>query len=425
MKLSLYRMATILGGPLIDLYLRRRMARGREDRNRFPERHGQASMARPAGGLVWLHGASVGEGLSMLPLIERIRAGHSGLTVLVTTGTVTSAALMAERLPEGVIHQYVPVDRPAWVRRFLDHWRPGLALWFESELWPNLVLETAARSIPMVLVNGRMSTTSYEKWRRHPGAIRPLLARFRLCLGQTDVDAGRFHELGAPDTGSLGNLKFAVPPLPADEQAVNDMRGMIGDRPCWLAASTHAGEEAVAGRVHAELRRKHEDVLTVVVPRHPERGGVIAAELAQQGLRVARRSAGESLARDTDVYLADTLGELGLFYRLADAVFIGKSLARTGGQNPLEPARLGAPMVFGPHMENFAEIAGQLLEEGGARQIADEHQLASALVDLLADSAAAVEMGARAKAFSERQADVLDRIAERLSPMLRAAEVAR
>ncbi len=416
MKLALYRLATNLGGPFIRLYLQRRMAGGREDRSRFEERLGLASLPRPVGPLVWLHGASVGEALSMLPLIARIRRDDPTRNILVTTGTVTSASLMADRLPDGALHQYVPVDRVAWVRQFLDHWSPDVALWMESELWPNLVLETAAREIPMVLVNGRMSDRSYAKWRRHPGLIRRLLTAFGLCLGQTDIDAERFAALGAPAVACAGNLKFAAEPLPANAAAVDAMREMTGDRPCWLAASTHAGEEAIAGRAHRAVQTTLPDLLTVVVPRHPERGASIAGELSDAGLVVARRSSGDVVTADTDIYLADTLGELGLFYRTADAVFMGKSMTRKGGQNPVEPARLGAALLYGPYMDNFSEIARRLVDEGGALQVANVAELAAALVRLLGDRAEAETMGARATAFAEREAGVIDRVYETLSP---------
>ena len=242
MIFSLYRGLTRIGGPLIDLYLARRLKRGKEHPARFPERKGIAGQERPAGPLVWLHAASVGEAVSMLPIVEALQ-GRGGLTVLVTTGTVTSAAMMADRLPEGAIHQFVPVDRPAWVQRFLDHWRPSLALWVESEFWPNLLTETARRKIPLVLLNGRVSDRSFRRWRKMPDFIGGLLSGFALCLGQTEEDARRLAALGAPKTACLGNLKFAAPALPADAVALAGLIETLGRRPCWLAASTHAGEE--------------------------------------------------------------------------------------------------------------------------------------------------------------------------------------
>ncbi|MEQ8666982.1 MAG: 3-deoxy-D-manno-octulosonic acid transferase [Rhodospirillales bacterium] len=415
MKLALYRFATIAGLPLIRAYLARRRVRGREDRARFSERLGVPSLPRPAGPLVWMHGASVGEALSMLPVIGWMREHRSDLNILVTTGTVTSATLLAERLPAGAVHQYIPVDRPAWVRRFLQHWRPDRALWFESELWPNLLLECRRSGVPMALVNGRMSGRSFEKWQRHPNVVRELLGCFDICLGQTETDADRFRQLGAANTASFGNLKLAADPLPADDAAVAALSAAIAGRPCWLASSTHAGEERIAGRVHRELAARHPGLLTIVVPRHPDRGAAIVAELAKQGLRVARRGVDEALPGATDdIYVADTVGELGLFYRLADIVFIGKSMTLEGGQNPIEPARFAKPVLFGPNMQNFEELSARMLEAGAACRVADEAGLVAKLGALLTDADEAAAQGARARSFAEAEASVLDAVMDAL-----------
>lgn len=418
MMLLLYRWATTLGGPAIQIYLNRRMARGKEDPHRFGERLGRPARPRPSGLVVWVHAASVGESISVLPLIERVRAMRPDATVLLTTGTVTSARLMAERLPAGAIHQFVPVDRVAYVRSFLDHWRPDLALWAESEFWPNLLGETAKRNIPIVLINGRVSDRSFARWRRYRGTIKSILGGFRLCLGQSETDADRLRQLGAPVVAAPGNLKLAAPPLPADPAKLADLRAQIAGRPVWVAASTHAGEEVLCGRVHRQLTLCHPGLLTLVVPRHPERGKGIAEELAADGLVVARRSAGEPITESTGVYVADTIGELGLFYRLADIAFIGKSLVPLGGQNPLEAACLDCAILFGPHMDNFREIAARLKGSGGAEEVADEAALVAVLGRLLTDREDRDARAAAASAFARAEAQVLDRIVERLAPFL-------
>jgi 3-deoxy-D-manno-octulosonic-acid transferase len=414
MILGLYRFLTTLGGPLIRRYLNGRLARGKEDPVRFQERLGVAGLPRPEGGLVWLHAASVGEAMSMLPVIEALQS-RPGLTVLLTTGTVTSAAMMAGRLPAGAIHQFVPVDRIAWVRRFLDHWKPDLALWSESEFWPNLLVETARRRVPLVLLNGRISARSFRRWLQMRRFARTLLSCFVLCLGQTEEDARRLATLGAPKTACLGNLKFAAPALPADETALAALLQELGDRPRWLAASTHAGEEAVAGRVHKALAIP--GLVTLIVPRHPDRGAEISDELREMGLQPTRRSLGEPLG---DVHIADTLGELGLFYRAAPQVFMGKSLVGQGGQNPLEPARLGVSVLFGPHMGNFADIAHRMQEAGAAKQVATEGDLVAALAERFADPALAIEEGQRAKRFSSGEDGVLAAVIEAISLWLPA-----
>ncbi len=414
---SLYRAAAILGSPLIAAYLGRRLKRGKEDPLRFGERMGLAAMPRPAGPVVWLHGASVGEALSMLPVIERLAAHPAGPKILVTTGTVTSAKLMAERLPASAVHQYVPVDRPAWVARFLDHWRPDIALWWESELWPNLVIETKRRRIPMLMANARMSPRSFKKWQRFPGFADMLIAAFDAILTQSDIDTERFRALGG-QAETLGNLKFAVPPLPADPERLSGLQAAISGRPVWLAASTHAGEEAACWRAHRIVSEKFPNLLSIIVPRHADRGQAIAAALGQAGARVARRAIGEQPGPDIDVYIADTMGELGVFFRAAPIVFMGKSLLPQGGQNPIEPARLGTAIISGPHTWNFEKIVADLQAAGGIRIVADDAELAVALAADLADPAAATGRALAAKRHVEAAAEVLDTFMDRIDPML-------
>lgn len=415
---ALYRLATDLGAPLVTLLLAHRRAKGKEDPVRFPERLGHAAAPRPPGRLIWLHGASVGEAMALLALIERLRRDRPETGLLLTTGTVTSARLMAERLPRGVIHQFVPVDRMAYVRRFLDHWRPDLVLWAESEFWPNLVSEIGRRRISLVLVNGRISDRSLKRWRRWPGLIGEILGCFTLCLAQTADDATRLGELGAARVAASGNLKDAAPPLPADSAALAALAERFQSRPRWLAASTHSGEELMAGRVHRDVKKTVPDVLTVIAPRHPERGPAIAEDLRGLGLAVALRSAGEAVAANTDVYVADTLGEMGLFYRLAPVVYMGKSLAPLGGQNPLEPARLGCALVYGPHMTNFKAIAERFAAAQASVVVGDEAALGAAIVRLLGDGAERQRLAEAARAVAGAEAGVLDRIMTALAPFL-------
>lgn len=417
LPLALYRTLTDAGAGLIRLYLRRRLRRGKEHAERFGERLGRAARPRPAGPLIWLHGASVGEALSALPLIDALRRSRPEVTVLVTTGTVTSANVLEQRLSAGVIHQFIPVDRAPWVNAFLDHWRPDLVLWLESELWPNTLAALGLRRVPALLVNGRMSEVSCARWKRWaPATARHLLAAFSACLAQTAADADRLRHLGAREAVCVGNLKAAALPLPADEQALATLRRSIGQRPVWLAASTHPGEEALMGRVHGGVATGHPGLLTIIVPRHPERGPAIADDLRAQGLRVARRAAAEPITSETQVYLADTMGELGLFYRLAAVAVMGKSLVGSGGQNPLEAARLGCAVLYGPRMENFREIAAALEAGGAARVVADEAGLAETLGRLLSDPAVCQTMGEAGRALAD--GEVIDRILDRVALLL-------
>lgn len=425
MKLSLYRMATTLGGPLIRLYLNKRLKRGKEDSDRFDERLGIASRPRPNGRLVWIHGASVGESLSVLSFIERVLKDYPGTSILVTTGTITSARLMAKRLPEGAFHQYVPVDRVGYVRRFLEHWKPDLAFWVESEFWPNLVIETRARAVPMVVLNGRMSQSSYEGWCKSRAMIERILSAFPLVLAQSDTDALRFNDLGAKAVNVPGNLKYAANALPADVTELTQLKDTIGQRPIWLASSTHAGEEAIAGRVHKTLKGTVNNPLTIIVPRHPERGDEIATELTASGLSVCQRSKGEAILDQTDVYIADTLGELGLFYRLCPVVFIGKTLCGVGGQNPIEAAQLGCALIFGPDMSNFEDASALLSDAGGARWVANEQELTKTLEDLMTNEQNRTNAATAAKDAISAEAKVLDRVMDTLKPFLGGEHDAR
>lgn len=421
MMLGLYRGAAIVGAPVIRLVLDRRRQRGKEDRARAEERFGVASLPRPDGPLAWIHAASVGEAISVLSLIGRLREDRPGLNLLVTTGTVTSAAIMADRLPPGVSHQYIPVDHPRWIGRFLDHWRPNLALWLESEFWPNTLSELADRRIPVVLVNGRVSAKSFASWRRFPGTIAALLNKFSLCLAQSADDAEKLTALGARDVRMPGNLKFAAAPLPADDTELRALAGMIGDRPVWAAVCTHPGEEEIVAAAHDELVHRFPDLLTIIAPRHPVRGDEIAKRLRSGGRNTARRSAGEPIGPATAVYVFDTVGELGLVYRLAGVAFIGGSLVPHGGQNPLEAAKLNCAIAHGPCMTNFTAIAEEMRRAGAVEEVSDAGQLAGAVAGLLHDGALRRRRIAAAAGVAMEKDGIIDQVLGELAPFLDAA----
>src|SRR3954454_10220730 len=354
--------------PLAPVLIKRRLKKGKEDPARVGERRGISRDIRPHGPLVWIHGASVGEVLAAAALIERLRALE--IRVLLTSGTVTSAAIVAKRFPGDIIHQYVPYDSPRYVDRFLDHWRPSLALFVESDLWPNLILSSAARRLPMVLINGRMSHRPLPRWRRLAGTISALLGRFDICLAQSDLDAERFAALGSRNVVPTGNLKLDVPAPPADAAKLERLMAVTRGRAIVVAASTHPGEEEVLLGVHRELAGYFPRLLTVIVPRRPNRGEAIARSIPACGLRVTLRSREELPTGTTDIYVADTMGELGLFYRLAPIVFMGGSLIEHGGQNPIEAVKLGASIVHGPHVFNFTDVYDTLDRAGGAKPAA-------------------------------------------------------
>jgi 3-deoxy-D-manno-octulosonic-acid transferase len=421
MLLQLYRTATRLGAPLVQAHLRRRLRLAKEDPGRLGERLGRAGAPRPAGALVWLHGASVGEALTVLPVADVLLAARPALEILLTTGTVTSARAVAGHLPPRVRHQYVPVDLPGAWRSFLDHWRPDLALLVESELWPNLIAETRARRIPMALLNARLSERSHRRWMRAPGMAKELLAAFEICLAQSAADGERLRDLGARRVHVAGNLKHAAAPLPFDPFALDELRGTIGGRPVWLAASTHPGEEELMLDVHRRVAADLPGLLTIIAPRHPERGDALAHLIRERRLIAAQRSRGEAPSAECEVYLADTIGELGLLYRTARVAFIGRSLVEGGGHNPLEAARLGCPPLLGPHTGNFGEITEQLLAKGAAQRVANADQLAEAVVLLLVDPQAREELAARARALAERESGALPAVLDTLAPVLERA----
>lgn len=414
--LGLYRAATAVAGPFLRRYVEYRARKGKEDPARLEERFGRASRARPAGPLLWLHAASVGESLSILPLVEAVVGRWPRLTLLITTGTVTSARLMAERLPAGAIHQFAPMDRPRWIGAFLDHWRPDLAIRVESELWPATLDAIEARSIPSLLVNARMSRRSARRWQRVQGLARRVLGTFALCLAQTEEDAARLQSLGAPDVRCLGNLKLAAPALPFDAGLLETLRRRCAGRPVWIGASTHDGEEERLAAAHRTIRARLPDALLILVPRHPARGPRIAARLRGEGHSVSLRSAHQPPG--SEIYVADGLGELGVMYRLARVGFVGGSLVPHGGQNLLEPARLDCAILHGPHMTNFAEIAGEIARAGGSAQVETEEALTDAVAELLTDEAVRSRSCAAAARIAEGKTRILDAVMDAIAPYL-------
>lgn len=417
MALALYRGVI---GALAPAVLRARTRRGKEDAARLGERRGVASRPRPEGTLIWIHGASVGESLAVLPLVSKLLE-QPDRHVLVTTGTVTSAQLMGERLPPRAFHQYVPVDTGPFVRRFLSHWRPDLALFVESELWPNLILGTRALGIPMALVNARFTEKSYKGWKRAANLARRIVSAFDATLAQNGPIANRLIAFGAERVQIVGSLKADAPPLPVDEAALEAFcaSARAGARPLFLASSTHPGEDEMMLEAARALHTDYPDLLTVIVPRHPQRGAEIQALATAGGFSTARRSTGALPAATTQIYVADTLGELGLFYRAARFAFMGGSLVPHGGQNPLEPARLDKAIIAGPHTGNFEETFRTLLDAQGEGRVQSAAELASLAKKWLADPGLTSALGTRAQAAAEAMGGALAATVELAENLLR------
>jgi len=424
--LKLYRALSRVAEPVASFTLNRRMKAGKEDPARIDERKGRTRRERPGGLLVWIHGASVGESLSVIPLVRALKEKLPDANFLVTTGTVTSARLMEERLPEGAFHQFIPLDHPDYVTCFLDHWRPDAAIFVESEFWPNLILKARETVSFMALVNGRISPSSYDDWKRQPNAIKFILSSFDVIIAQDRQNADRLTRLSGRNVESLGNLKYAAPALPGDEKLTSEIREQITERRCWLAASTHPGEEEQILSAAKLLKTGFPDLLTIITPRHPGRGAEIREITQNTGLAAARRSQKQTITPETDVYIADTLGELGLFYRLCDISFVGGSLTEKGGHNPLEPARLGAAILHGPHVFNFVETYADMRRTGGAALTRNDREIATAVRRLFADRKTRDAMTQAAKRCAEENAsrilaDVCDAIAARLMNLETAA----
>lgn len=415
LPLALYAGATGLLEPLAPALLRARAAKGKEDAQRLNERLGRPTAPRPDGPLIWLHGVSVGESLSLLPLIGGLRARRPDLAILVTSGTVTSAEVIAPRLPPGVTHQFAPVDAPSAAARFLDHWRPGAALFVESELWPNLIAAAKARGLRLGLVSARITQGSADGWGRAPASAKTLLRAFDLILPQDPATAHRLRRLGGL-VGPELNLKLVGDPPPVDAAQVAALRQAIGARRVVLAASTHPGEELLIAQALHGL-----DVLMIIAPRHPDRGRAVAKDLQDAGFATARRAGNEPITAITQAYVVDTLGELGGFYSLADVVVMGGSFVEgVGGHNPMEPARLGRPVVTGPHVENAAAIYADLFADVGAIEAADPQALARHVHGLLANPMIARRVGEAALAYACRQGEALEAAMALIDPLLPA-----
>ena len=422
--LTVYRLATIAATPFASAVLNWRANLGKEDPARLAERMGESNRPRPRGRLVWLHGASVGESLSLLPLIDRFI--QRGLEVLVTSGTVSSARVLSARLPAGAFHQYAPIDAPKFVERFLDHWRPDIAVFAESELWPNIVAAVRARGAPLVLANARISRKSAERWRAVPGAAKSVFGAVDLCLAQDSDNAARFLALGARCVRIAGNLKFDVPPPPADSARLAAFNGAIGARPAWAAVSTHPGEEDLVLDAHVDMAAQTPSLLTIIAPRRWERGVEIVEAARARGLTAALRSQESEPRRDVDVYIVDSVGELGLIFRSVGVVLMGKSLLPGGGgQNPIEPAKLGCAILHGPYVENFTEAYGELAAAKAAARVTDAASLARAAQYLLAEPARMRKMGRAAAETVERLGGASRGIMTAVEPYLAQMAVAQ
>jgi len=418
--LRLYRAATMLIVHFAFRVVSRKLRDHGVSVERTHERLGNASLPRAPGPLIWFHAASVGESLSVLTLITRMGQRLPHHEFLITSGTATSAALIAKRLPPRTRHQFAPLDATGPVRRFYAFWRPVAGIFVESELWPLMLTDGHTAGVRLALLNARLSEKSVRGWRKRPKTARYVLDQFDLMLTQNRQTADNLLAMGAdPGRVEVGsNLKSTSAPLPVDLQVLQGIQTDLDGRPVWIASSTHPGEEQVVLAAHRALLDQFPDLLLLLIPRHPERGDEVTVLVAEAGFSQARRSTGETLKADSQIYLADTLGETGTWYALAPIVFLGGSLEVIGGHNPFEPAQAGAAVITGPHVANFAETYTPLIADGGAVEVANAEQLAQAVTLWLTDKAALDGARAAAGAFVQSQQAVLDQVVETLCAAL-------
>ncbi|MCE7886351.1 MAG: 3-deoxy-D-manno-octulosonic acid transferase [Alphaproteobacteria bacterium PRO2] len=419
--LQFYKSVSGASGLLLRALLHARSRKGKELPAHLGERQGRASLARGNAPLIWVHAASIGEAQSALILVERLQRLVPGTQILMTTGTVSSANMMRKNLPAGAMHQFYPVDHPAWTKQFLDHWRPELVLWMESELWPNMLIDIKSRGIPAILVNARLSEKSFRRWSWFGGAAKEVLGAFSLILAQGEKEAARFRALGAANVIATGNIKYSAKPLSFSETDLKAVGGAIGQRPVWLYASSHKGEESLACRVHQKLKLKFPDLLTIIVPRHPERRQDIIATCEQANLKFILRGEIRILpSYDTDIYIADTFGELGLFYRLAPLACIGRSFSDDGGggHNPIEAAQLNCAVLYGPNVQFQKELFEEMSNAGGALGVNTESELEEAVGAFLSNPQKLAAMQQNGLEFTRVKSRVVDIVIESIAPWL-------
>lgn len=423
---ALYKTVTKLSEPVLNALLRARIKRGKEDPLRFTEKKGIASLPRPEGKLLWLHAASVGESVSALIVIERMLQLDPGANILVTTGTLTSAQMMEKRLPKSAVHQFYPLDHPRWVKRFLEHWRPDMVLWMESELWPNMLSEIEAAHIPAILVNARLSPRSFKRWKRAKKTAQKILRPFEFILTQTQQDKTYFEALGAHKVICTDNLKYSAKPLTHAPDDLKKLREVLEGRPLWLYASTHKGEEELAVRVHRILKSRFPNLLTLVIPRHPERAEQIIKSLQDVKISICRRTQNKTLPQDEDeLYLIDTLGEMGLFYQLSPLSCIGRSFSADGGggHNPIEAAQLHSAVLHGPNVQNLDEIFREMDEARAALNISKPQELAKVVRRLLTNQDELLCLQDKAFDFAKSKSHVIERVMTHIMPLWKEIDV--
>lgn len=421
--LSAYRALARASGPLLPTYLARRERAGKEDAARLSERRGVAFQSRPDAPLIWMHGASVGECTMLLSVIHHVQKQRPDIAFLITSGTRTSADLLAAQLPPNATHQYAPLDHPGYVGAFLDHWQPELAIWAESEIWPNLITATRKRGIKMALINARMSERSRLGWAKRPKTARTIFGAFDTILAADHATARALSRATGREISNVGNIKDAAPPLPVDTHELTALKAALASRAVWCAASTHAGEDAAMVAAHQQLLNAHPDALLILAPRHPERAGDIARLCREAGLTTARRSLGQTSKPKTQIWIMDSIGDMGLAYRLASVSFVaGSTQPHLSGHNPVEPARLGSAVLSGLYVESFLDVYDAMQQGDAVMTIDDVTALGATLTQIFNDPKRLNAMQKTAVDFAISRADMMDKVWVELAPLMPARE---
>ncbi len=419
MLFGIYKTLTNLSEPLFKHHIDKRLAKGKEDAERLNERFGQPQKVRPDGKLIWLHAASVGESIALLSLINKLSDKYSDAHLMLTTGTVTSANIIKDRLPKNAFHQYLPVDVPKWTESFLDHWHPDIIIWSESDFWPNILSGAHKRKIPAVLLNAIISEEAFSKWNLFAkGFIKDILNTFDICLTQDNDEAERFIKLGAKNVKNSGNLKYAAKILPYKEDNLKSLKEAINGRPCILWASTHDPEEVIASEIHTNLIKEFPDLLTIILPRHPDRKENILKDIAKAGLTVSCRSEGKLPRKNDAIYLADTFGETGLFYKLKPLFVNGGTFENTGGHNIIEPSLFGCPIFYGPNMSTCLSIHKEFTEHSASIQASSKEHMQEILLEALRNPKEANLRGEKAKILAQEKTQVLEKVMSDINPFI-------
>lgn len=416
----IYRILSILLFPFIELYLIVRVVKEKEDKSRIRERLGHSSIERPKGELAWIHAVSVGEANSALIMVEELLKFAPSISILFTTTTMTSASIVASKLPQfkgKVIHQYLPVDSFFVVENFLDFWQPRVAIFVESEIWPNLIYEARNRGIMSFLVNGRMSEKSAKKWRIARIFGFKIFDLFAAIFVQTADDKKRFQKLTKQEVLLYGNLKSQAQSLFVDEEKLSLLKKQISNRPIFVAASTHKGEEEIIVKSFNQIKEKFSNLLLILVLRHPNRASEVKELLKDK--KVAQRSIKQNIESTTEIYLVDTLGELGIFYSLSDFAFIGGSLFEIGGHNPFEAIKLNCAVISGEHVFNFREVYDNLQKADGCRIVKSQDELTSEVEKFLIDKNLAKTTNENAQNVIKISDNIAHRIVDKIDAVLR------